>query len=90
MDALGTWCPVPIHLIDRAARRAAPGDVIELLADDPLIEIDLPAWCHTSGNALLELRRDGPSYVGRVRVSSGAGATLGACVPPPPSPSTRS
>ena len=32
VDALGTWCPVPIHLIDRAARRARPGEVIELLA----------------------------------------------------------
>jgi TusA-related sulfurtransferase len=68
VDALGTWCPVPIHLIDRAARRAAAGDVLELLADDPLIEVDLPAWCHTSGNTLLELRADGPSYLGRVRV----------------------
>ena len=58
VDALGTWCPVPIHLIDRAARRAAPGEVIELLADDPLIEVDLPAWCHSSGNDLLELRRE--------------------------------
>lgn len=71
VDALGTWCPVPIHLIARAAVRAAPGDVLELLADDPLIEIDLPAWCHSSGNELLELRSDGGSYVGRVRVSRG-------------------
>ena len=69
VDALGTWCPVPIHLVERAARRAAPGDVIELLADDPLIEVDLPAWCHSSGNELLELRRDGDDYVGRVGVS---------------------
>ena len=69
VDALGTWCPVPIHLIDRAARRAAPGDVIELLADDPLIEVDLPAWCHRSGNDLLELRRDGDGYVGRVEIT---------------------
>ena len=69
VDALGTWCPVPIHLIARAARRAAPGDVIELLADDPLIEVDLPAWCQSSGNELLELRRDGDDYVGRVGVS---------------------
>ncbi len=69
VDALGTWCPVPIHLIDRAARRARPGDVIELLADDPLIEVDLPAWCHSSGNDLLELRRDGEEYVGRVEVT---------------------
>jgi tRNA 2-thiouridine synthesizing protein A len=68
VDALGTWCPVPIFLIDRASRTAAPGEVIELLADDPLIEVDLPAWCHRSGNELLELRREGDDYVGRVAV----------------------
>jgi tRNA 2-thiouridine synthesizing protein A len=72
VDALGTWCPVPIHLIDRAARRSAPGEVLELLADDPLIEVDLPAWCHSSGNELLELRRDGDAWVGRVAVRRGA------------------
>ena len=68
VDALGAWCPVPIHLIDRAARRAAPGEVIELLADDPLIEVDLPAWCHRSGNELLELRRDRRGYRCRISV----------------------
>ena len=26
VDALGTWCPVPIHLIARALRSAAPGE----------------------------------------------------------------
>ena len=72
VDALGTWCPVPIHLIDRAARRSAPGERIELLADDPLIEVDLPAWCHSSGNELLELRRDGDGWVGVVAVRRGA------------------
>lgn len=72
VDALGSWCPVPIYLIDRAARRAAPGDVIELLADDPLIEVDLPAWCHSSGNELLELRRDGEAYLGIVSVTATA------------------
>jgi tRNA 2-thiouridine synthesizing protein A len=71
VDALGTWCPVPIHLVERAARRASPGDVLELLADDPLIEVDLPAWCHSSGNELLELRREGSDYVGRVAVTRG-------------------
>ena len=44
-------------------------EVIELLADDPMIEVDLPAWCHASGNELLELRRDGADYVGRVAVT---------------------
>ncbi len=68
IDALGTWCPVPIYLIDRAARGAPAGALIELLADDPLIEVDLPAWCHRSGNALLELRQEEGAYVGRVEV----------------------
>jgi TusA-related sulfurtransferase len=67
VDALGTWCPVPIHLVDRAARAAAAGEVIELLADDPLIEVDLPAWCHRTGHELLELRRADGGWVGRVR-----------------------
>lgn len=81
VDALGTWCPVPIYLIDRAARRARAGEVIELLADDPLIEVDLPAWCHRSGNALLELRRDGDAYVGRVEIAPPGG---GGADPLPP------
>ena len=80
IDALGTWCPVPIYLIDRAARRAGAGEVIELLADDPLIEVDLPAWCHRSGNALIELRREGGGYVGRVEVTRPADG--GASGPP--------
>ena len=69
VDALGTWCPVPIHLIDRAAGRAAPGRGDRAAGRRPLIEVDLPAWCHASGNELLELRRDGADYVGRVAVT---------------------
>jgi tRNA 2-thiouridine synthesizing protein A len=86
VDALGTWCPVPIHLIDRAARRAAPGDRIELLADEPLIEMDLPAWCHSSGNELLELRRDGDGWVGLVAVRRGAARGGGHAPPRDPAP----
>ena len=68
VDALGTLCPVPIHLVARAARRTPPGGLIELLADDPLIEVDLPAWCHSSGNELVSLQRvDGDEYRGLVR-----------------------
>ena len=68
VDALGTWCPVPIHLIARAAAGAAPGDVIELMADDPLIEVDLPAWCHSSGHELTGLRRDDEEWIATVTV----------------------
>ena len=83
IDATGLSCPHPV-LLARAALKALPGGaVIELLADDPLIEVDLPAWCHSSGNELLELRRDGDGWVGRVAVRRGAGRGAGA---PPRAP----
>lgn len=74
VDALGTWCPVPVQLLARAARRAEAGEVIELLADDPMIEVDLPAWCHSSGHELTALGRDGDAWVGRITVRPGGPA----------------
>lgn len=62
VDALGTWCPVPIHLIDRAIGTIPPGAHVTLLADDPLIEVDLPAWCHDTGHDLVEFARDDGGY----------------------------
>jgi len=67
VDALGTWCPVPIHMIDRAITTVAPGDRVTLLADDPLIEVDLPAWCHDTGHELVELREEPGGWRGVVR-----------------------
>ena len=71
VDALGTWCPVPIHLIDRVITTLAPGDDVVLLADDPLIQVDLPAWCHDTGHELLELTHDAGGFRGVVRCRSG-------------------
>lgn len=67
VDALGTWCPVPIHLIDRAIATSGAGDEVMLLADDPLIEVDLPAWCHDTGHELVALTRDAGGYRAVVR-----------------------
>ena len=67
VDALGTYCPVPIHLVARAIRSVAPGEAVTLLADDPLVGVDLPAWCHESGNELVELAADGAEYRAVVR-----------------------
>ena len=58
VDALGTWCPVPIQLLASVTARVPSGTVVELLADDPLIEVDLPAWCHDEGHTLVATTRD--------------------------------
>lgn len=60
VDALGTWCPVPVTMAREAIARMAPGQVLEVLADDPMVFLDLPAWCHDAGHEVLsmEQRRD--------------------------------
>ena len=60
VDALGTWCPVPVTMARDAIAAMAPGEVLEVLADDPMVFLDLPAWCHDHGHEVLsmEQRRD--------------------------------
>lgn len=62
VDALGTWCPVPIRLLARAIARLTPGTRVTLLADDPLIEIDLPAWCSTAGHRVEAIVEEAGRY----------------------------
>jgi len=67
VDALGAYCPVPIRLLERALRRVPVGATVILLADDPLVEMDLTAWCHENRHDLLSLTRDAGEYRGEVR-----------------------
>lgn len=62
VDALGTWCPVPIHLLGVAIATVPVGAEVALLADDPLIEVDLPAWCHDTGHELVSLTNGPDGY----------------------------
>lgn len=60
IDALGTWCPVPVTMAREAIASMDPGQVLEVVADDPMVFLDLPAWCHDAGHEVLsmEQRRD--------------------------------
>jgi TusA-related sulfurtransferase len=68
VDARQTWCPVPILRMAQAARGAVTGDELELLATDPAIQEDLPAWCASTGHQLLSLEARGGEWRGVVRV----------------------
>jgi tRNA 2-thiouridine synthesizing protein A len=45
IDALGKKCPIPIIMLAERIREVAIGEMVEVLADDPAAESDLPAWC---------------------------------------------
>jgi tRNA 2-thiouridine synthesizing protein A len=49
VDARGHRCPVPTLRLRRALEAAAPGEEVELLADDPLAKVDVPHFAAASG-----------------------------------------
>ena len=55
LDVLGLFCPVPILLAAREMQNLRPGDLLEVLGDDPGIHEDMPAWCEHAGHRLVEM-----------------------------------
>ncbi len=53
VDARGHRCPVPTLRLQRALAEAAPGQVIRLLADDPMARIDVPHFAASHGCRLV-------------------------------------
>jgi TusA-related sulfurtransferase len=71
LDVLGLFCPVPIVRTAETMRRMLPGQVLEVLSDDRVILIDMPAWCASHGHQYLGARQDGSGW--RLLVRHGGG-----------------
>jgi tRNA 2-thiouridine synthesizing protein A len=49
VDARGHRCPVPTLKLQKALAKALPGQVVRLLADDPMARIDVPHFAAQHG-----------------------------------------
>ncbi|MGB0660270.1 MAG: sulfurtransferase TusA family protein [Mangrovicoccus sp.] len=54
VDALGLLCPLPVLKARKRLSEMAPGEILELLTDDPASQIDVPHYCQESGQTLLD------------------------------------
>lgn len=71
VDARGRLCPLPVIDLARAARKASPGDLIDLVANDPAAASDVTAWCRMRGHALVSSEPfDESATVYRVRIGA--------------------
>ena len=59
IDTVGLYCPVPIIRTAERIRMMPAGRTLEVLSDDRVILIDLPAWCRSTGHDYLGHRTDG-------------------------------
>lgn len=55
VDARGHRCPVPTLRLRKALETTSPGDVVELVADDPMARIDVPHFVREAGHELAEI-----------------------------------
>lgn len=56
IDAVGLLCPLPVLKARKALNGLRPGDVVRVLADDPMAVVDMPHFCTQSGHDLLEVQ----------------------------------
>lgn len=71
LDKRGLPCPMPVIALGRAARDLGSG-LVELLADDPAAQVDVPAWCRMRGADLLGQEPVGDGYRFRIRINERA------------------
>ena len=58
VDAVGLFCPLPVVKLKIEMEKIGPREVVELLADDPGVQEDLPVWCRETGNRLLSIKKN--------------------------------
>ncbi len=59
LDFKGMSCPMPIMKTAIAMKKAASGDVFEIVCDDAGFEPDVRAWCKETGNTLTNITTSG-------------------------------
>lgn len=59
LDARGLLCPMPVIKTQNAIQQLAVGDQLKVLATDPGVLHDIPAWCRVNGHKILSSQETG-------------------------------
>ncbi len=62
LDTVGLYCPVPIIKTAERMKTLPPGAILEILSDDRVILVDMPAWCRSTRNEYLGSRQERDEY----------------------------
>lgn len=72
VDARGLLCPMPVIRVQDAVAGLAEGARVELLATDPGVHADIPAWCRVHGHQVEAVEDENdPDGIIRFRIRVG-------------------
>ncbi|PCJ36332.1 MAG: hypothetical protein COA99_13370 [Moraxellaceae bacterium] len=58
LDTQGLLCPMPVIKTQNKIKELAIGDTLEVIASDPGVMHDIPAWCRINGHTVLESQKE--------------------------------
>ncbi|MBL7165486.1 MAG: sulfurtransferase TusA family protein [Dehalococcoidales bacterium] len=67
VDCIGETCPVPLVETRKALRKAAPGDIVEVVGNHPSSKKEIPMAVKALGLELLEVKEEGQNWRIRIR-----------------------
>ncbi len=67
LDLSGLLCPLPVLKARKRLEALSPGDVLKVIATDPMSAIDMPHFCNEQGHTLLDQGKDGEALIFRIR-----------------------
>ena len=59
LDCVGLYCPMPIVKTAERIKQLETGAILEVVADDKGIKLDMPAWCDATGHEFLGVEEEG-------------------------------
>jgi len=67
MDLSGLLCPLPVLKARKRLESMPPGEILRVIATDPLSAIDMPHFCNEQGHALLSQEKRGAAFIFRIK-----------------------
>jgi len=58
LDCVGLYCPMPIVKTAERIKQLKQGEVLEVVADDKGIKLDMSAWCEATGHEFLGVEEE--------------------------------
>lgn len=71
VDARRLLCPMPVIRTQDKANTLSPGDEFVVIATDPGVKNDIPAWCRINGHEVLAIEEQDDEIFLSIRVGNG-------------------
>jgi peroxiredoxin family protein/TusA-related sulfurtransferase len=71
IDAAGLQCPGPIMRLGTELREVKEGEAVTITVTDPGFVADIPSWCNSTGNRLIEVAPFNGGYRATIQKTAG-------------------